>query len=314
MSFLRTLTVGMTMMASLAWARPEVIFPAEVEVSNTAVISVFQVAEMKELTGLAFSEIAKMPLVDKIEKEENLVLLGQEISKKLRELVKNSELLKKVNPSFKIPTEIHIRIRQDGFSKIELERSIKNILLSRCETCSFQIHLNALPKMVRVNWNIDWDQEIKYGSFMIAVREPEQSANVANKWVTGTLRVQKKVPVAKKLVRFGERLQSEDLEILEADITYVKEETPDLSQVVGLIANRTLTPRAPILLSDLKKEPAARRGQVVRALVGDRDFEVSINASAEENGFIGDLIKIKNPETQKTMSAIVIDKGVVKVQ
>jgi flagella basal body P-ring formation protein FlgA len=68
------------------------------------------------------------------------------------------------------------------------------------------------------------------------------------------------------------------------------------------------------LLSDLKREPAAHRGQVVRALVGDQDFEISINASAEENGFIGDLIKVKNLETQKMMSGIVIDKGVVKVQ
>lgn len=298
-------------MASLAWARPEVIFPPETEVSNTAVISVFQVAEMKELKGLAFREIARMPLVEKIEKQENLVLSGKEVSKKLRDLVKNSELLKKINPSFKIPSEIHIHIRQEGFSKIEVERSMKNILASRCDSCRFQITIDSMPKMNPLNGRIDWEQEIKYGSFMIAVREAEQ---FVNKWITGTLHVRKTVPVAKKLIRFGERLQTEDLEILEADVSYVKEETPDLSQVVGLIANRTLTPRTPILLSDLKREPAAHRGQVVRALVGDQDFEISINASAEENGFIGDLIKVKNLETQKMMSGIVIDKGVVKVQ
>ncbi len=311
MRFFRIILWGITMMASLAWARPEVIFPAEAEVSNTSVISVFQVAEMKELTGVAFSEIAKMILVDKVEKQENLVLFGEEVSKKLRELVKNSDILKKVNPSFKIPVEIRIHIRQDGLSKIEIEKSIKNVLASRCETCSFQIHLNSLPKIFNLSWNVDWDQDIKYGSFMIAVREADLPTD---KWITGTLRVQKAVPVAKKLIRFGERLQSEDLEILETDVTYVKEETPQIPQMVGLIANRTLTPRAPILLSDLKREPAARRGQMVRALVGDQDFEISINASVEENGFIGDLIKIKNPETQKMMSAIVIEKGLVKVQ
>jgi flagella basal body P-ring formation protein FlgA len=303
--------MGITITASLAWARPEVIFPSEVEVSNAAVISVSQVAELKELTGLAFSEIAKMPLADKIEGQEGVVLSGEEVSKKLRNLVKNSELLNKLNLTFKIPSEIRIRIRQDGLSRLEIERSIKNALSSRCETCSFQIHLNSLPKITHLNWNIDWDQDIKYGSFMIAVQETNQ---LANKWITGTLRVLKKVPVTKKLVRFGERLQSEDLEVIEADVTFVKEETPELSQVAGLIANRTLMPRMPIILSDLKREPAARRGQMVRALVGNQAFEVSINASAEENGFIGDLIKIKNPETQKTMSAIVIDKGVVKIQ
>lgn len=311
MSVVKALLVGITMMASLAWARPEVIFPAEAEVSNTAVISVFQVAELKELSGIAFSEIAKMPLVDKIETQESLILSGDEVSKKLRDLVRNSEVLKKVNPSFKIPSEIRIKIRQDGISKTELEKTLRNLLAARCEDCSFQIRFNNIPKLSTKNWNIDWDQEIKHGSFMIPVQEENQ---FSNKWITGTARVQKKVPVAKKLIRFGERLHEEDLETLEVDITYVKEATPSMSQVVGLIANRSLTPRAPILLSDLKREPATRKGQVVKALVGDQSFEVSINASAEENGFVGDLIKIKNTETQKVMSAIVIDKGVVKVQ
>lgn len=311
MKLAQGLLLGITVMASLAWARPEVIFPKEAEVSNTSVISVFQVAELKEISGVAFNEIAKMPLVEQIEKQDSIVLSGEEVSKKLRELVKNSEVLKKINPAFKIPSEIRIRIRQDGYSKEEIERSMRNVLMAKCETCKFQIRLNALPKMSSLNWSIDWDQEIKYGSFMIPVREADQ---FSNKWITGTLRVQKQVPVARKLIRFGERLQEEDLEVIETDVTFVKEETPDLQQIVGLLANRTLSPRAPILLSDLKREPATRKGQIVKALVGDTVFEVSINAAAEENGFVGDVIKIKNPETQKTMSAIVIDKGVVKVQ
>ncbi len=311
MTLVKTLFVGITMMASLAWARPEVIFPNEAEVSNTTVISVFQVAELKELSGVAFNEIAKMPLVDKIETQDSLTLSGEDVSKKLRALVRNSEVLKKLNPAFKIPAEIRIKIRQEGFSKIDLEKTLRNILAARCGVCTFQIRFNSLPKLPSKGWNIDWDQEIRYGSFMIPVLE---EGRFINKWITGVARVQKQVPVARKLIRFGERLQAEDLEMLETDITFVKEETPAMDQIVGLIANRSLTPRLPIVLSDLKREPAARRGQVVKALVGDQNFEVSINASAEESGFVGDVIKIKNSETQKIMSATVIEKGVVKVQ
>lgn len=311
MNFLKALLVGITMTASLAWARPEVIFPNEAEVSNTTVISVFQVAELKEFSGVAFNEIAQMPLAEKIETQDSVVLSGEEVSKKLRALVKNSEVLKKLNPAFKIPSEIRIKIRQDGFSKIEIEKSLRNVLASRCNTCTYQIRLNNLPRVTSKNWNIDWDQEIKLGSFMIPVRVENQFSNT---WITGTARAQKLVPVAKKLIRFGERLQAEDLEMMETDVTFVKEETPEMNTIVGMIANRSLTPRMPIILSDLKREPAARKGQVVKALVGDQTFEVSINASAEENGFVGDVIKIKNSETQKVMSAIVIEKGVVKVQ
>lgn len=298
-------------MGSLGWARPEVIFPKEAEVSNTTVIAVFQVAELKELSGAAFNELAKMSLVDNIENHQQITLSGDEISKKLRDLVKQSVELRKINPSFTIPSEVKISIRQDGISKIEAEKSIKNHLMANCGVCDIQVRLTNIPKVSAKSWSIDWNQEIRYGSFMIPVRDAN---GLASKWVTGTARVLKRVPVAKKLIRFGERIQAEDLELMESDITFVKEETPQMDQLVGLAANRTLSPRMPIILSDMKREPAARRGQVVKALIGDNDFEISINASAEENGFVGDMIKVKNPETQKVMSAIVIDKGVVKVQ
>lgn len=302
---------GIILIAGQAKARPEVVFPSEAEVSNTAVISVFQVAEMKNLSGVAFSEIAKMPLVESVEEQESVLLSGEEVSKKLRELVKRSEVLKKINPSFLIPSEIRIQIRKDGVSKAEVERSVKNLTSERCHPCTVKVQVNSVPAVKGFSWNIDWDQEIKSGSFMIPVRE---SRGFSNKWITGTLRVFKNVPVARKLIRFNERIQAEDIEVFEADITYLKEDAPESSQVVGLLANRTLAPKTPVLLSDLKREPAARRGQIVKALVGDQEFEVSIQASVEENGFIGDVIKIKNPETQKSMSAIVVDKGVVKVQ
>lgn len=306
-----TLIAGILMTAGFAGARPEVIFPNQAEVSNTTVISVFQVAELKDLSGNAFNEIAKMSLIDNIEDQNQVTLSGEEISKKLRDLVRSSEELKKINPSFKIPSEIKIVIRQDGLSKLEIEKSLQNFLTAQCGMCSLQIRLNSLPKVSAKNWSIDWNQGLKYGSFMIPIQE---ASGFSNKWITGVAKVQKRVPVTKKLIRYGERVMAEDLEMLETDITFVKEEIPSLEQIVGLMANRTLSPRKPVILSDLKREPAARRGQIVKALVGDKDFEVSINASAEENGFVGDMIKIKNPETQKVMSATVIDKGVVKVQ
>jgi flagella basal body P-ring formation protein FlgA len=128
------------------------------------------------------------------------------------------------------------------------------------------------------------------------------------------VKVQKSVPVARRFIRFGERIQMEDVEMAESNITHLKEESPLLSQVIGLIANKSLAAKTPVILSDLKREPAARKGQVLKALIGSSDFEVSINALAEENGFIGDVIKIKNSETQKTISAIIVEKGVVKVQ
>jgi flagella basal body P-ring formation protein FlgA len=310
MKFVKSFLIGMTLTASLAWGRAEVIFPKEAEVSNTGVISVFQVAELKEISGVAFSEIARMILIEKTELK-TVTISGDEISKKLRDLVRNSTALQKINPSFRIPAEIRINIRQDGISQLEVERSLKNMILSRCDACAVDIHVKSLPKVKTQNYEINWEEDIKGGAFMIPVKESDQ---YSNKWITGTVKIQKTVPVARRLIRFGDRIQAEDVEMMDSNITFLKEETPQLNQVVGMIANKTLTAKSPVMLSDLKREPAAKKGQMLKALVGSDDFEISINASAEEAGFIGDVIKIKNPETQKTMSAIVVEKGLVKVQ
>jgi len=311
MKLLKTFLTGLTFTATLAWGRAEVIFPKEAEVSNTGVISVFQVAELKDISGVAFGELARMVLIEHTEQKQNVTLSGEEISKKMRDLVRNSIALQKVNPAFKIPAEIRIKIRQDGISQNDVEKTLRNIILSRCEACAVDIQVKSLPKVKSGNIEIGWDEDIKGGAFMIPVRE---STQFANKWITGTVKIRKSVPVARRMIRFGDRIQSEDVEMMDSNITFLKEETPQMSQVIGMVASKTLTAKSPVLMSDLKREPAAKRGQVLKALVGTDDFEVSINVSAEENGFVGDVIKIKNPETQKVMSATVIEKGLVKIQ
>jgi flagella basal body P-ring formation protein FlgA len=65
---------------------------------------------------------------------------------------------------------------------------------------------------------------------------------------------------------------------------------------------------------DLKREPAAQKGQMVQALIGTEEYEISASMLAEENGFVGDTVKVKNTETKKILSAVVVAKGLVKIQ
>lgn len=307
----KLLLTGLILMCGHVWARPEVVFPKEAEVSNTAVISVFQVAQLKGFSGFAFNEIARMPLIEKVDQQSSVTLSGDEISKKLRELVKNSFELQKANPTFKIPTEVKVIIRQDGISKKDVERSLQNVLQAKCNSCSYDIQVKSVPRVQMKSYEIIWDEGQSPGSFLLPVRETQ---GVSEKWIAGTIRVKKVVPVPRRIIRLGERIQAEDLEMKESNITYLKEENPEKGQIVGLIANRTITAHSPILLSDLRREPAALKGQVIKVLIGGDEFEVSTQAVAEENGNVGDVIKIKNSETQKFMSATVIEKGVVKIQ
>jgi flagella basal body P-ring formation protein FlgA len=66
--------------------------------------------------------------------------------------------------------------------------------------------------------------------------------------------------------------------------------------------------------SDLKREPAAERGKAVKVIAGDELYEVSLSGVAEDTGHIGDLIKVRNIESKKVFTAVVVEKGVVKIQ
>jgi flagella basal body P-ring formation protein FlgA len=39
-----------------------------------------------------------------------------------------------------------------------------------------------------------------------------------------------------------------------------------------------------------------------------------LNLQAEDSGFVGDVVKLKNLENQKVLTGIVVEKGVVKLQ
>lgn len=311
MGGIKTLFFGVTLFASLGWARPEVVFPKEVEVSNTGVISVFQVAELRGFTGRAFTELARFPLIENVEKQSEFTLTGDEISKKLRDLVRGSDELQKINPSFKIPIEVLVKIRRDGISKAEVKRAYENILQAKCNSCIYDIQVKTVPKVTSPNYEVGWTEGLGAGSFLLPVREADTSSP---KWISGSIKIQKIVPVPKRLIRFGERIQLDDVDLVESNVTYLKEDSPTKEDIIGLIANKTLMPKMPILLSDLKREPAAKKGQIMRAFFGSDKFEISAQVVAEESGDVGDVIKIKNSETQKVLSAVVIDKGLVKIQ
>ena len=84
--------------------------------------------------------------------------------------------------------------------------------------------------------------------------------------------------------------------------------------LMGMQAARFLNAGQIISFSDLKKETVLKKGQMVKAIAGHAFFEVSISAQAEEPGSIGDVIKIKNMDSQKVFAARIVEKGLVRIE
>ena len=53
---------------------------------------------------------------------------------------------------------------------------------------------------------------------------------------------------------------------------------------------------------------------MVTAIVGNNSFEVVISAEAQEAGSVGDVVKVKNLDSQKVFAGKIVDRGVVRIE
>lgn len=295
----------LTFLSCVAWARPEVIFTSPVEVSQRSVLHVGDVVQVEEPTEelLAVLDNLILPSTEKI----TVINISNIIKAEMEE----NGSLKRLNVAFKIPTEVQITKSSAPISKLEVERRVINILKSRCGDCGYKVNIQSAPFPASASWDLDYSQLTDKGSFLIPVRDGD---NRSMKWISGSVRVTKLTPVATRFIQLGERLQPGDLRLASVDVTFAKDAGIRIEDVQGQQLVKSLQMGQPLWLSDVKREPATRRGQIVKAILGEGDFEITANLEALDTGFIGDTVKVKNIETQKTLSAVVTDKGVVKIQ
>ena len=295
-----------------AWARPEISIPSSVEVSQRPVLRLGDIAIVKGGNEALLAQMDALVLRD----DARELLLSQqfeskEILAKLREAMEQNEDFKALNPAFKVPSIVKVAFASTPISKQEVQRKITNYLTARCADCEYSISIQSVPNPANRQWGLDLTQLSPKGGFLVPVRDGE---NRQLKWISGTIRVSRLTPVTTKMISQGERVNAQDLQMSMMDVTFAKDSPLRIEDAQGQLAARTLPVGTPVWASDLKREPAAKRGQIVKAVIGDDTFEVTVNMQAEDNGFVGDLIKVKNLDTQKILSAQVTDKGVVKLQ
>ena len=300
------------LISTAAWARPEVSIPAEVEISQRELLRLGDIAEVQNGDEALIAMLNGIVL----RPDARELLLSQhfdtkEILQKMRSALEENPDLKKQNPTFKVPSVVKVSFSTTPISRQEVLRKITNSLKTQCADCEYKITIQSTPTPSSKLWELDLTQLSGRGGFMIPVRDGDAKSN---KWISGTIRVSKLTPVTTRLIIQGERVQAQDLRMSMTDITFAKDGVLLIGDIAGQQAARSLSVGTPVWASDLKREPATKRGQIVKALLGDETFEITTSLQAEDNGFVGDLIKLKNLETQKVLSGLIIDKGVVRLQ
>ncbi|MBX2988557.1 MAG: flagellar basal body P-ring formation protein FlgA [Bdellovibrionaceae bacterium] len=284
---------------SVAGARTEVSFAPVTEVSDRSVLTWADLAVVKSGTDELLRELAQIPWTR--EADPRAVL---------RERRLMSDVYSRLNVKFVLPAKMEVK-RVSGYNSAEFRRKLLNQLSVICGECRFEIrHLQDARVRLPSDWSMDESAVKAAGSLLV----PVSSASRETTWIAVQLKIQRPGLVLKRSALIGQKIGADDVESRDVDATFARETPVRLEDLSQAAVARTLNAGQTLYPSDLRKEEAVKRGQIVKLMMGTDDFEVSVSATAEENGRAGDFVKVKNTESGKVLSGLVTGVGQVRLQ
>ncbi|MBU1626561.1 flagellar basal body P-ring formation chaperone FlgA [bacterium] len=133
-------------------------------------------------------------------------------------------------------------------------------------------------------------------------------------WIQARLSLNSKVGKLKRDIKKGEVISEEDIVFHDSAIEDMSRDyITDKDEISGLVASRNCR-KGTILYRGLFTKPnVINRGDEVMIVVNISSLKITAAGVALENGGLGDMIKVRNETSKKTMEARITSKGKVVV-
>ncbi len=184
-----------------------------------------------------------------------------------------------------------------------------------CVDCKLEIEGLGLPAVQGVrDWNLKIKAELPRGSFSVPVEIVRLDQAPVSAWISGRLIAKRKVPVAKRSLSTGERVQTADFTWEFRDTSFAVDGVPPAEDIVGRKSKMGVRAGDILWASQLEKEKAIHRGEMVQVKSGQGLWEVSMTVVAQQDAVIGDIINLKNPKTNSILVGQVTGLGEVELR
>jgi len=300
-------------------ARPEI----SISHADSIVVPSGQAVLLSDIATVSFVGTAlqkkalDIKLFNAMAEGEQKQISNVEMVRLLKEKTAGESELLSVNWTYFVSEKIQITAKKNHLSTRRINNQILLGLTDRCADCQFTIRNLVVPLILEdsplSSFDLDTSSLRLAGGFVLPLRVSFAGVEKVF-YVTGDTRTKTKALALNRALNMGEKISEKDVVSTETEITFQTDAFATLENLQGHSAGRYLQVGRVLLVSDLKKETVVQRGQIIQAISGDDNFEVSTQMQAEDSGAIGDLIRLKNTETQKLFSGRVVDRGVVRIQ
>ncbi len=273
-------------------------------------VSLADVAELSDVSKDVVVLAQNFQLCDAPAKGEKRTFSARAMSELLRAF--SNQLAKKnLSVKFVVPQSVTIERPRLELSEAIVRDQLLKAWGASCKECKLILSDLQLPVRTQVNdWELQIKKELPRGQFSVAIK-------INNKdlvWLKGRLEIQREVPVANRAIYFGERLTQADFHTEFRDSTFSNDRALKPEEIDGQRLKSPVRVNDIISRSQIEKEKALVKGSIVRLKSNDSSFEVSLEARAEQDGFVGDTVAVRNLQSQHILQATVTGKSEVLAQ
>ena len=151
------------------------------------------------------------------------------------------------------------------------------------------------------------------GAFTAHIRLDDND-HAAQRTVHGRVEFLIRVPVPARMIRRGETVARDDIQWREINLRQLAADPVDSAdQIVGRAARRTLRLTQPVRSSDLRAPIVIDKGALVTIVLNSPGIRLTSTGRALEDGADGEMIRVINMQSKRTVEATVIAKNLVRV-
>jgi len=154
-----------------------------------------------------------------------------------------------------------------------------------------------------------------YRNALLPVEILQGGKQVRTVWIAADIAIRATVVQAATRLQFGSTISAGDVkealtEISDARAQYLR----SCSDAIGKVLRRTLSPGDPLTRDYVSNPLLVHSGETVRVRLERGPIVLSATARAEQDGKLGELIRIRNLEFLRPLKATVIGRGEVKIE
>lgn len=120
--------------------------------------------------------------------------------------------------------------------------------------------------------------------------------------------------VSRQPVNRGDRLEASQFDLRRVDRLRERDPVPAQLDLVDLVATRPLPAGTVLTWRDTMRRPRVRKGDQVEVTATEGFLSINMKAVAMQDGAMGDVVVVRNSQSRRDFSAVVIDDRHVQVR